>query len=101
MVDNRGTLTADEAAVVAMLRKGPALLGPRTEEYEAHRPPPRLWAGRPVGDGRAAEHLRYVDTKVARRLAKAGLVALDGAGGATLPAGSGGTTERTGSSHAD
>lgn len=85
MVDKRGTVTPAEHDVLEVLRTGPALCGPRTESF-AQRPVPSWYrtGGKvaPVrGEGAV---LRYVDRKVARTLAKAGLVAIDAGAEATL-----------------
>lgn len=100
MVDRRGTLTADEHAVLEMLRHGPADLGARTEQTVRHRrprlydQPPTVAAGR-LADSLAADDLgetpldpvRTVDRRTARALAKRGLVVIDAGGTCSLPAG--------------
>lgn len=97
-MDSRGTLTDAEHQALAFLDAGPALLGPHTGTVTA-RPLPRLYdtandivAGARLADvvnqPRPTVEVRTVDVKVARRLAKAGLVTIDPGGTAhrtTLP----------------
>lgn len=72
MVDRRGTLTPPEHDLIVFLEAGPAVLGPRTEQFT-------LRTG-----SRAGTVVRTVDTKLARRLARAGLTTIDPGGTVTL-----------------
>lgn len=96
MVDHRGTLTGPEHDTLVWLLEAPALLGPRTETVRRRRLP-RLYdtrdqvdAGNRLADvldqERTVDVDRYVDRKLARRLASAGWVSIDAGGLVTVRA---------------
>lgn len=86
MPDAAGTCTALEAAVLQVLRDGPAALGPRTEVTELR--PLASQIGHPPGAGRetygAPVPVRTVETRHARALQAAGWVLIDAGGTVTI-----------------